>query len=65
MDESSHAAFKKIWNQNPSLGDLNLEGLSQEEKERILEVVRKEQVATYLLASSSLLGWQQLAQAAT
>ena len=45
MDDSSHAAFKKIWNQNPSLGDLNLEGLSQEEKERILEVVRKEQVA--------------------
>ena len=48
MDESSHAAFKKIWNQNPSLGDLNLEGLSQEEKERILEVVRKEQVGSNL-----------------
>ena len=52
MDDSSHAAFKKILNQNPSLGDLNLEGLSQEEKERILEVVRKEQVAS--LVSSYL-----------
>jgi len=46
-EESFQQTFKQLWNQNPALGDLNLEGLSTEERERILDVVRKEQDFVY------------------
>ena len=35
---------------NPSLNELNLDGLSIEERTRILEVIKKEKVATHFFS---------------
>ena len=35
---------------NPSLNELNLDGLSVEERTRILEVIKKEKVATHFFS---------------
>ena len=37
---------------NPSLNELNLDGLSVEERTRILEVIKKEKVATHFFLHS-------------
>ncbi|XP_057290683.1 oxysterol-binding protein-related protein 11-like [Hydractinia symbiolongicarpus] len=43
MAASSFPLYQKLYPQNPTAGELNLDGLSDDEKERILQVVQKEQ----------------------
>lgn len=38
---------------NPSLNELNLDGLSEEERSRILEVIKKEQVSDFTFESTT------------